>query len=65
MRSVTQPVGDLGADEEATIEVFERVSPSVAYITNKRFQRDYFSFNVMERYHKELVRAFCGMIWGI
>jgi S1-C subfamily serine protease len=48
MRQVTQPMGDLGADERASIEVFERVSPSVAYITNKRLQRDYFSFNVME-----------------
>ncbi len=48
MRPVTQPVGDLGANERANIEVFERASPSVTYITNKRFQRDYFSFNVME-----------------
>ncbi|MCP4255066.1 MAG: trypsin-like serine protease [Candidatus Scalindua sp.] len=48
MRPVTQPIGDLGADERANIEVFERVSPSVTYITNKRLQRDYFSFNVME-----------------
>jgi len=48
MRPVTQPVGDLGADERANIKVFEEVSPSVTYITNKRFQRDYFSFNVME-----------------
>jgi len=48
MRPVTQPIGDLGADERASIEVFERASPSVTYITNKRLQRDYFSFNVME-----------------
>ena len=48
MRPVTQPVGDLGADEIANMQVFEQVSPSVTYITNKRFQRDYFSFNVME-----------------
>ncbi len=48
MRPVTQPIGDLGADERANIEVFERISPSVTYITNKRLQRDYFSFNVME-----------------
>ncbi|MCP4411381.1 MAG: trypsin-like serine protease [Gammaproteobacteria bacterium] len=48
MRPVTQPVGDLGADELANMQVFEQVSPSVTYITNKRFQRDYFSFNVME-----------------
>jgi len=48
MRPVTQPVGDLGADERANIEVFEQASPSVTYITNKRFQRDYFSFSVIE-----------------
>lgn len=48
MRPVTQPIGDLGAEERANMEVFERVSPSVNYITNKRFQRDLFSFNVME-----------------
>lgn len=48
MRPVTQPVGDLGVDERVNMEVFEQVSPSVVYITNKRFQRDFFSFNVME-----------------
>jgi len=48
MRPITQPVGDLGADERANIAVFEQASPSVTYITNKRFQRDYFSFSVME-----------------
>ncbi|MEK6764828.1 MAG: trypsin-like peptidase domain-containing protein [Planctomycetota bacterium] len=48
MRPVTQPIGDLGAEERANMEVFERVSPSVNYITNKKFQRDLFSFNVME-----------------
>ncbi len=48
MRPVTQSVGDLGADERGNIEVFKQVSPSVTYITNKRFQRDFFSFNVME-----------------
>ncbi|MCR4289228.1 MAG: trypsin-like peptidase domain-containing protein [Candidatus Scalindua sp.] len=48
MRPVTQPIGDLGTDERTNIEIFERVSPSVTYITNKRLQRDYFSFNVME-----------------
>jgi len=48
MRPVTQPIGDLGADERANMAVFEQASPSVAYITNKRFQRDFFSFNVME-----------------
>ncbi len=48
MRPVTQATGDLGSDEKANIEIFEKVSPSVVYITNKRFQRDLFSFNVWE-----------------
>ena len=48
MRPVTQPIGDLGADERANMQIFEQAAPSVAYITNKRFQRDFFSFNVME-----------------
>ena len=48
MRPVTQATGDLGADERANIEIFEKVSPSVTYITNKRFQRDFFSFNITE-----------------
>ncbi|MFQ5687387.1 MAG: S1C family serine protease [Candidatus Scalindua sp.] len=48
MRPVTQPIGDLGADEKANMEVFERVSPSVNFITNKKLQRDFFSFNIME-----------------
>ena len=48
MHPITQPVGDLGADERANIAVFKQASPSVTYITNKRFQRDYFSFSVME-----------------
>jgi S1-C subfamily serine protease len=48
MRPVTQATGDLGADERANIEIFEKVSPSVTYITNKRFQRNFFSFNITE-----------------
>ncbi|MDV5121191.1 MAG: trypsin-like peptidase domain-containing protein [Candidatus Scalindua sp.] len=48
MRPVTQPIGDLGADERANIQIFEQTAPSVVYITNKRFQRGFFSFNVME-----------------
>ena len=48
MRPVTQPVGDLGADERVNMKVFEQASPSVTYITNKRFRRDYFSLNVTE-----------------
>ncbi|MBS1257856.1 MAG: hypothetical protein MAG551_00909 [Candidatus Scalindua arabica] len=48
MRPVVQPIGDLGADERANMQIFEQSAPSVTYITNKRFQRDLFSFNVME-----------------
>jgi S1-C subfamily serine protease len=48
MRPVAQPIGDLGADERANMQIFEQAAPSVAYITNKRFQRNSFSFNVME-----------------
>ena len=48
MRPVAQPVGNLGADERVNMEVFEQASPSVTYITNKRFRRDYFSLNVTE-----------------
>ncbi len=48
MRPVAQPVGDLGADERVNMEVFEQASPSVTYITNKKFRRDYFSLNVTE-----------------
>ncbi|MCP5004163.1 MAG: trypsin-like serine protease [Planctomycetes bacterium] len=48
MRPVTQPEGGLGSEEKATMEVFEKVSPSVVYITNKRLQRNFFSFTVTE-----------------
>ncbi|MEW6236791.1 MAG: trypsin-like peptidase domain-containing protein [Candidatus Omnitrophota bacterium] len=40
--------GELGVDERATIEVFKRVSPSVAYITNTAIRRDRFFFNTFE-----------------
>ena len=48
MRPVVQQIGDLGADERTNIQIFEQTAPSVVYITNKRFQRGFFSFNVME-----------------
>jgi S1-C subfamily serine protease len=48
MRPVVQQIGDLGADERTNIQIFEQTAPSVTYITNKRFQRGFFSFNVME-----------------
>ncbi len=46
-RPVT-PRGDLAADEKSTIELFERASPSVAYITSITRRRDFFGFNVYE-----------------
>ncbi len=35
-------------DERNTIEIFRKVSPSVAFITNKQLRRDFFSRNVFE-----------------
>jgi S1-C subfamily serine protease len=48
IRPVVQPIGDLGADERSNMQIFEQTAPSVTYITSKRFQRGFFSFNVME-----------------
>ena len=48
IRPVVQPIGDLGADERSNMQIFEQTAPSVTYITNKRFQKGFFSFNVME-----------------
>ena len=45
-RSVA-PRGPLLADERATIDIFERASPSVVYITTLQHVRDFFSRNVM------------------
>ncbi len=42
------PRGPLGADEQANIELFKRVSPSVVHITTLETQRDMFSMNVMQ-----------------
>jgi S1-C subfamily serine protease len=40
--------GDLEQDEQATIDLFAHVSPSVVYITNIALQREMFSFDVFE-----------------
>lgn len=40
------PRGDLGSDEQATIDLFETTSPSVLFITTANFRRDYFSPNI-------------------
>ncbi len=40
--------GDLTADERATISLFERVSPSVVFITSIDVRRDYFSMRATQ-----------------
>ncbi len=47
-RAVTLPAGDLGADEKATIAVFEAASPSVVHITNVASRRDAYTMDVTE-----------------
>ena len=42
------PRGELNADELTVIDLFERVAPSVAYITTKEIRRSMFSMNAME-----------------
>jgi S1-C subfamily serine protease len=42
------PRGPLGTDEQANIDLFRRVSPSVVNITTLETQRDMFSMNVMQ-----------------
>lgn len=46
-RAIT-PRGDLAADEQATIDLFRLVSPSVVYIATLTRRRDVFSLNVFE-----------------
>ena len=51
VRAEPRPVaarGDLAGDEKATVELFERTSPSVVYVTNLALRRDVFGLNVME-----------------
>jgi S1-C subfamily serine protease len=40
--------GDLAADERSVVELFQRASPSVVYITSVELRRDLFSLNVYE-----------------
>lgn len=42
------PRGDLAADEQATIELFQQASPSVVYITSLTVQRSFFNLNILE-----------------
>ncbi len=46
-RNIT-PRGPLGADEQAQIEVFKRLSPSVVHITTLEVGRDFFSRNLQQ-----------------
>ncbi|MFO0774437.1 MAG: trypsin-like peptidase domain-containing protein [Nitrospiraceae bacterium] len=45
---IIAPAGELGADETATISVFERASRSVVYITNTSIRSDPWSLNEFE-----------------
>lgn len=45
---VTAPRGELAPYEQANIELFERISPSVAYITSVSLRRDWYSLNIYE-----------------
>ena len=42
------PRNDLASDEQATIDVFRKASPSVVYITSAEYGRDLFGLNVFE-----------------
>jgi S1-C subfamily serine protease len=46
-RAIT-PRGDLAADEQSTIELFQRDSPSVVHVTNLALKRSALSLNVFE-----------------
>lgn len=45
-RSVTAR-GDLAADEQATIEIFQQASPSVVFITTRQRVRDFWTRNIL------------------
>jgi len=47
-RVVTPSSTELGADERATMAVFERATKSVVFIANSAIQRDPWSFNLFE-----------------
>ena len=45
-RPVTPAPSEFGADERATMAVFERVTKSVVFISNTAIQRDFWSFDI-------------------
>jgi S1-C subfamily serine protease len=47
-RAVTPAAPELGADERATMAVFERATKSVVFISNTAIQRDLWSFDILE-----------------
>jgi len=47
-RPVAPPPPELGADERATMAVFDKVSRSVVFISNTAMQRDFWSLDTME-----------------
>ncbi|MGQ0812676.1 MAG: S1C family serine protease [Nitrospiraceae bacterium] len=47
-RLITPASSELGADEQATIGVFEKATRSVVFIANTAIQRDPWSFNLFE-----------------
>ncbi len=47
-RAVTPLSSELGADERATMAVFEKVSRSVVFISNTAIRRDFWSLDIME-----------------
>ncbi|MBD0306150.1 MAG: trypsin-like peptidase domain-containing protein [Nitrospiraceae bacterium] len=47
-RPIAMPASTLSSDELATVQVFEKVSRSVVFITNTALRRDFFSLNVFE-----------------
>ena len=48
VQRVPEPRGELAPYEEANIDLFERISPSVAYITSVSLRRDWYSLNIYE-----------------
>jgi protease Do-like 1, chloroplastic len=47
-RSVTPPPPEFGADERATMAVFEKATKSVVFISNTAIQRDFWSLDLFE-----------------
>jgi protease Do-like 1, chloroplastic len=47
-RAVTPAPAELGAEERATMTIFERATKSVVFIANTAIQRDLWSFDILE-----------------